>query len=172
MSITTQQIDGEVLTLAQVDYLDLWVITRVLTATFGDDLPGDAPTVALEAVERLVLAGALQVGGLVYPGEFVASPEDPATAMAGIRQQFGDFAGPLDVGAVGWFALVESIELTGKAASEFAAAHLEEVDIDATAWTIDYRDRRDGSLWLMDYPQGELHGGGSPRLRRVPEGDT
>ncbi|HEY4097098.1 MAG TPA: hypothetical protein VGM33_16370 [Baekduia sp.] len=109
------QIDDEVLTLAQVDYLDLWMIARVLTATFGDDLPGDAPTVALEAVERLVLAGALRVGGLVFPGEFVASPDGPATAMAAIRRRFADIAGPLGVGDVGWFALVERGPVTDTA---------------------------------------------------------
>ncbi len=42
---------------------------------------------------------------------------------------------------------------------------------DVVNWTVEFRDRRDGSTWLMDYPRGYLHGGGPPRLRRIPDAD-
>jgi hypothetical protein len=58
-------------------------------------------------------------------------------------------------------------EFNGNAAKDYAEAHLEEVEVDGVQWTITYRDPRDGSKWLMDYPHGELHGGGPPRLRRI-----
>ena len=61
-------------------------------------------------------------------------------------------------------------QLTGNAAKEFAASTLEKVRTNAADWTVEYRDPRDGSLWIMDYPQSELHAGGPPRLRRVREG--
>jgi len=63
----------------------------------------------------------------------------------------------------------EPNELTGNKALAFAAANLEEIRVDVVRWVTEYRDPRDGSLWEMDYPHGEYHGGGSPRLRRVSE---
>jgi hypothetical protein len=59
-------------------------------------------------------------------------------------------------------------ELTGNAAQRFAEANLEKIEVDVVQWTTTYRDPRDGSEWLMDYPHSELHGGGPPRLRRIP----
>lgn len=57
-------------------------------------------------------------------------------------------------------------ELHGKAATDFADTHLEETEVDASGWITTYRDPTDGSIWILDYPHGEAHGGGSPRLRR------
>ena len=57
-------------------------------------------------------------------------------------------------------------ELHGNAAKEFARRFLEQVRVDADRWETWYRDPRDGTVWLMDYPSSELHGGGPPRLRR------
>ncbi|MBV8436518.1 MAG: hypothetical protein JOY95_03300, partial [Silvibacterium sp.] len=34
-------------------------------------------------------------------------------------------------------------------------------------WQISYEDPSTGDLWIMDYPQSEAQGGGSPRLRKV-----
>ena len=59
-----------------------------------------------------------------------------------------------------------SDELHGAAAQRFAEARLEKVAVDAVAWTTTYCDPADGSIWVMDYPHSEVHGGGSPRLRR------
>lgn len=59
--------------------------------------------------------------------------------------------------------------LTGNEADQYAAEHLEKVEVDATAWTKRFRCPTTGATWLMDYPESELHGGGSPRLRRLDE---
>ncbi len=40
---------------------------------------------------------------------------------------------------------------------------------DHGAWETLYRDPADGRLWERTYPQGELHGGGPPRLTEVGE---
>lgn len=56
--------------------------------------------------------------------------------------------------------------LHGNAAQQFAEARLEKVAVDAVAWTTTYRDPADGSIWVMDDPHSEHHGGGPPRLRR------
>lgn len=61
-------------------------------------------------------------------------------------------------------------EYIGNEARAYADDHLEQVDVDPVTWTVEYRDRRNGSRWLMDYPQSELHGGGPPRLRRMTPG--
>ncbi len=41
---------------------------------------------------------------------------------------------------------------------------LEQVGVDATGWCKLLRDPGDGRLWELTYPQGELHGGGPPKL--------
>jgi hypothetical protein len=64
----------------------------------------------------------------------------------------------------------EGDELNGRAAQVFAEAHLEKIEVDVVEWTTTYRDPRDGSKWLMDYPHSELHAGGPPRLRRITRG--
>ena len=57
-------------------------------------------------------------------------------------------------------------ELDGNAAVEYAREHLDEVAIDHVDWLIHYRCSDTGRLWVRDYPHGELHGGGPPRLRQ------
>jgi immunity protein 27 of polymorphic toxin system len=37
----------------------------------------------------------------------------------------------------------------------------------ADGWRTLYRDPHDGRLWELSYPDGELHGGGPPRLAVV-----
>jgi hypothetical protein len=66
----------------------------------------------------------------------------------------------------------EADELNGRAAQVFAEAHLDKIEVDVVQWTTTYRDPRDGSEWLMDYPHGELQGGGPPRLRRITHEST
>lgn len=34
-------------------------------------------------------------------------------------------------------------------------------------WEIEYEDPVSGERWLLDYPHGEMHGGGPPRLREL-----
>ena len=55
-------------------------------------------------------------------------------------------------------------ELHGKEAVRFAKAHLRQVRVDPANWEIEYVNDSTGQRWVMDYPQSELHGGGSPRL--------
>jgi hypothetical protein len=47
------------------------------------------------------------------------------------------------------------------------AKNLRKVRVDAVAWEIEYIDDATGERWLMDYPRGDLQGGGPPRLRRI-----
>jgi hypothetical protein len=35
-------------------------------------------------------------------------------------------------------------------------------------WETLYRDPEDGRYWELTYPQGEMHGGGPPRLKYLP----
>lgn len=48
----------------------------------------------------------------------------------------------------------------------YAEAHLKRIRVDADNWEVEYIDDSTGELWVMDYPESELHGGGSPRLRK------
>ena len=42
----------------------------------------------------------------------------------------------------------------------------------AGGWEVLYRDPGDGRDWEQGYPQGELHGGGPPMLRFIPESEA
>ena len=42
--------------------------------------------------------------------------------------------------------------------------HLEKVAAREGGWTVLFKDPNDGRLWELSYPQGELQGGGPPRL--------
>jgi hypothetical protein len=39
-------------------------------------------------------------------------------------------------------------------------------------WESLFRDPTDGRLWELTYPQGEMHGGGPPRLTNISETDA
>lgn len=43
------------------------------------------------------------------------------------------------------------------------------VSRDYGAWETLFRDPADGRLWERTYPQGEMHGGGPPRLAVISE---
>ena len=45
------------------------------------------------------------------------------------------------------------------------AQKLKRVASDSSGWETLYRDSRDGRLWELTYPQGEMQGGGPRRLR-------
>jgi len=62
----------------------------------------------------------------------------------------------------------ESDELHGAEAVRFAAERLRRLRSNADTWETEYVDDATGELWVMDYPHGELQGGGSPRLRKQP----
>jgi Immunity protein 27 len=57
-------------------------------------------------------------------------------------------------------------ELNGAEAIKFANDHLRKVKVNAGTWEVDYVDDLTGETWVMDYPNSEPQGGGSPRLRR------
>lgn len=48
------------------------------------------------------------------------------------------------------------------------ALGMKKVGQDDSGWEIYYEDERTGDRWVMDYPNSGQHGGGSPRLRRLP----
>ena len=48
--------------------------------------------------------------------------------------------------------------------AELLKEQLKELARDASGWDALYRDTRDGRLWELIYPHGEMHGGGPPEL--------
>lgn len=58
-------------------------------------------------------------------------------------------------------------EIYGAAAARYARDRLKKVYVNQDTWEIEYIDEVTGEKWIMDYPEGGLHGGGSPRLRRL-----
>lgn len=59
-----------------------------------------------------------------------------------------------------------AVELIGRNAIEFASK-LRLVSTDSQNWVTHYMDDSTGKRWVMDYPDAELQGGGSPRLRQA-----
>lgn len=60
----------------------------------------------------------------------------------------------------------EMSELEGNAALHYIKQHLEMIE--GKDWQIIYQCPITKIKWLLDYPHGEYHGGGSPRLRKLP----
>jgi len=61
-------------------------------------------------------------------------------------------------------------EYEGAEAKVFAETMLRKIRTDSTKWEILYEDPKTGDCWIMDYPNSNEHGGGSPRLRLVGAG--
>ncbi len=59
----------------------------------------------------------------------------------------------------------EPRELRGRDAEVFAEEHLKQVKVNPETWEVEYVDPETGLVWILDYPNGEAHGGGEPRLR-------
>ena len=59
--------------------------------------------------------------------------------------------------------------LRGAEAVEFAAKKLRKLRTNPETWEVEYEDPETHEHWIMDYPHSEAHGGGSPRLRKVPD---
>ncbi len=55
--------------------------------------------------------------------------------------------------------------LRGADAVRYADERLRRVGVNQDTWEVAYIDDATGDEWVMDYPEGALHGGGSPRLR-------
>ncbi len=56
-------------------------------------------------------------------------------------------------------------ELNGRIAQDYAEEHLRIAQVGN--WEIEYACPDTGIHFLMDYPRGELQGGGPPRLRKL-----
>ncbi len=56
-------------------------------------------------------------------------------------------------------------EIFGSEIDDFIKNHLRLVRIDKTTWEKFYEDMITHEIWVVDYPQSELQGGGPPRLR-------
>jgi hypothetical protein len=61
----------------------------------------------------------------------------------------------------------ELTELEGNEALDYAEQHLMEIFVNGKTWETEYKCPDTGVRWLLDYPHGEYHGGGSPRLRKL-----
>jgi len=61
------------------------------------------------------------------------------------------------------------IEYSGAEAIE-ASARMTKIAVDQQNWTVTFRDKATGQTWILDYPNTESQGGGSPRLRQVHVG--
>ena len=57
--------------------------------------------------------------------------------------------------------------LYGEEAMQFAREHLVKVDVDVANWTKKFVNPQTGEEWIMDFPQGEMHGGGPARLKKT-----
>ncbi len=58
-------------------------------------------------------------------------------------------------------------EYKGAEAIEFAEKYLRKIRSNIDTWETEYICEETGETWLMDYPNSEQHGGGSPRLRKL-----
>ena len=66
--------------------------------------------------------------------------------------------------------MIPSDEITDSATiADWIAHKLDRLVVDSTGWIILYRHRGTGQRWELSYPRSEMHGGGPPLLRRVPE---
>lgn len=59
------------------------------------------------------------------------------------------------------------VKFEGDEALQYAREHLIEVRVDNASQITHYVCPATNMAWQMDYPQSDLHGGGSPRLRQV-----
>lgn len=58
-------------------------------------------------------------------------------------------------------------EYIGAEAIDFAEKHLKKIKSNPDTWETEYICEETGDIWLLDYPNSEQHGGGSPRLRKL-----
>ena len=62
-----------------------------------------------------------------------------------------------------------SLALGGSDAEAYAQDHLLKRFVNEREWLKGFVCPDSGQLWLMDFPESELQGGGPPRLRLVAE---
>ena len=64
--------------------------------------------------------------------------------------------------------LCEDIEqLEGNNAQRYCSNHLENIYADGETWQIFYKCPSKDISWVKEFSNSELHGGGSPRLRKL-----
>lgn len=61
------------------------------------------------------------------------------------------------------------MELWDGEAKTYAERHLDQVEVRADGWEVEYRCVATGLHWLEDYPYSEEHGGGPMRLRQLTD---
>jgi Immunity protein 27 len=59
-------------------------------------------------------------------------------------------------------------EINGAHINPYCSNHLKIELVDGEKWQIIYKCPETGIQWLKDFPSSEYHGGGVPRLRRLP----
>jgi Immunity protein 27 len=62
-------------------------------------------------------------------------------------------------------------EATAKEIAEMIARSLVMIATDSSGWRTLFRHKQRGTLWELDYPRSEGHGGGQPRLRELQLND-
>lgn len=60
-------------------------------------------------------------------------------------------------------------EYNGAEAINYAKNKLHKTKTNPDTWETEYVCKETGEIWLMDYPNSEQHGGGSPRLRKLKD---
>ena len=56
-------------------------------------------------------------------------------------------------------------EIDGWEADDYAKGHLNKIRV--SNWEIEFECPETGIQWIMDFPHGELQGGGPPHLKKV-----
>lgn len=57
--------------------------------------------------------------------------------------------------------------LEGRAAEEYRDAYLVQASEPDADWNVPYRHKETGEPFVMEHPDADYHGGGTPRLRRI-----
>jgi immunity protein 27 of polymorphic toxin system len=82
---------------------------------------------------------------------------------------------PEEVELVGDWLLEDGkprIDATADRIDQLTGGYLDLVATDTDGWSKLYVDPADGRYWELTYPQGEMHGGGPPRLAVVSQKDA
>ena len=59
-------------------------------------------------------------------------------------------------------------EIIGPEIQDYCSKHLQKVSVDGEKWEITYICPITNIQWIKDYPHSEYHGGGPPRLQKLP----
>jgi immunity protein 27 of polymorphic toxin system len=79
---------------------------------------------------------------------------------------------PIETDLTGQWAMIDGQMMADDTSAriDWLVKHaLTEIATDFSGWDVLYRDPKDGRYWELTYPQSEMHGGGPPRLRYMPD---